>query len=415
MKRCDFFKLISNFVAKSYEMAGLYIHIPFCKSRCIYCAFYSTTQHERMDEYVDALCQEMQLRNTSHSTLLPPHSTLHTIYLGGGTPSQLSPALLRRLFNNINKVYEVAENAEITMECNPDDITPDYAQVIGELPINRVSMGAQTFSDERLRFLHRRHTSRQVKEAVELLRRNGIRNISIDLMFGFPGETLKDWEQDIHDVLELDVEHLSAYSLMIEEGTELYRRYGGTGVREYENSKEEVEREMYETLIDRLETAGYEHYEISNFAKKGFCSRHNSSYWNGTPYIGLGAAAHSYDMETRHWNMSDLPTYINHIRQGILPIEETEILDDTTHYNDLITTALRTREGICLQTDDQQSNIWCPFNNVELPLHFREYLLQNAQKNIVRHLLEITDNHLHLTRQGLFVSDDVMSDLILLD
>ncbi|MBR5929576.1 MAG: radical SAM family heme chaperone HemW [Prevotella sp.] len=389
-------------------MAGLYIHIPFCKSRCIYCAFYSTTQHERMEEYVDSLCKEMELRKTSHSTL-------HTIYLGGGTPSQLSPALLRRLFNNIYKVYDVAADAEITMECNPDDVTPDYAQVIGELPIDRVSMGAQTFSDERLRFLHRRHTSSQVKEAVELLRRNGIQNISIDLMFGFPGETLQDWEQDIHETLALDVEHLSAYSLMIEEGTELYRRYGSTGVREYENSKEDMEREMYETLIDRFETAGFEHYEISNFAKKGFRSRHNSSYWNGTPYIGLGAAAHSYDIETRHWNIANLQTYIDRIRQGILPIEETETIDDTTRYNDLITTALRTREGISLQSDDQQSNVWRPFNNIALPLHFRDYLLQNAQKNIVRHLLEITDNHLHLTRQGLFVSDNVMSDLILLD
>ena len=408
MKRCVFFKLISNFVAKSYEMAGLYIHIPFCKSRCIYCAFYSTTQHEWMDEYVDAICQEMQLRNT-------PPSTLHTIYLGGGTPSQLSPTLLRRLFHNIYKVYEVAADAEITMECNPDDITPDYAQVIGKLPINRVSMGAQTFSDERLRFLHRRHTSRQVKEAVDLLRRNGIQNISIDLMFGFPGETLQDWEQDIHDALALNVEHLSAYSLMIEEGTVLYEQMrketpsnspclGGelksSLNREDLGESEEQEREMYETLIDRLETAGYEHYEISNFAKKGFRSRHNSSYWNGTPYIGLGAAAHSYDIETRHWNISDLQTYIERIRQGILPIEETETIDDTTRYNDLITTALRTCEGI---------------NLTSLPPSLRDYLLENAQKNIVRHLLEITDNHLHLTRQGLFVSDDVMSDLILLD
>ena len=294
----------------------------------------------------------------------------------------------------------MATDAEITMECNPDDVTPDYAKVIGELPINRVSMGAQTFSDERLRFLHRRHTSSQVKEAVELLRRNGIQNISIDLMFGFPGETLQDWEEDICEALALNVEHLSAYSLMIEEGTELYRRYGSTGVREFENSKEDMEREMYETLIDRLETAGFEHYEISNFAKKGFRSRHNSSYWNGTPYIGLGAAAHSYDIETRHWNIANLQTYIERIRQGILPIEDTETLDGTTRYNDLITTALRTREGINLTT---------------LPPSFRDYLLQNAQKNIVRHLLEITDNHLHLTRQGLFVSDDVMSDLILLD
>ncbi len=400
-------------------MAGLYIHLPFCKSRCIYCAFYSTTQHERMDDYVTALCKEMELRSTPssslptphstlhipHSTLHIPHSTLHTIYLGGGTPSQLPPALLHRLFHNIYKVYEVATDAEITMECNPDDITPDYAQVIGELPVNRVSMGAQTFSDERLRFLHRRHNSRQVREAVDLLRQNGIQNISIDLMFGFPGETTQDWEQDIHDALVLDVEHLSAYSLMIEEGTELYRRYGDAGVREYENSKEELEREMYEMLIDRLAAAGYDHYEISNFAKNGFRSRHNSSYWNDTPYIGLGAAAHSYCPPTLHpqglgkrsWNVADIKAYIEGMKQGKRLFEE-ETIDADTHYNDLVTVALRTREGLDLSALSEKH---------------RTYAIKNARRFINDGLLELTDNRLHLTRRGLFVSDMIMTELII--
>ena len=255
-------------------MAGLYLHIPFCKSRCIYCGFYSTTFHDLMEDYVDALSREMVLRNTPpHSSLHPfpssflpsPSSTLKTIYLGGGTPSLLSPALLRQLFYNIYKVYEVATDAEITLECNPDDITPEYAEALKALPVNRVSMGAQTFSDDRLRFLHRRHTSSQVRTAVDLLRRNDFQNISIDLMFGFPQETMKDWQEDIRQVLELEVEHLSSYSLMVEEGTPLAQWTMDHG--QWIMPGEELEREMYETLIDRLEGAGYEHYEISNFAK----------------------------------------------------------------------------------------------------------------------------------------------------
>ena len=371
-------------------MAGLYIHIPFCKSRCIYCAFYSTTLHEMMDDYVDALCQEMELRRT-------PHSSLHTIYLGGGTPSQLSPTQLRRLFNNIYKVYEVEADAEITMECNPDDITPDYAQVIGELPINRVSMGAQTFSDERLHFLHRRHTSTQVKEAVALLRRNGIQNISIDLMFGFPGETLQDWERDIDEALALDVEHLSAYSLMIEEGTMLYEQMKNEKSEMKDEGTEELERAMYERLIDRLEEAGYEHYEISNFAKNGFRSRHNSSYWNDTPYIGIGAAAHSYDGKTRSWNVADIRQYIAGMKQGKRVFEE-EAIDADTHYNDQVTVALRTREGLDLSGLSEEH---------------RTYAIKNARRFINDGLLELTDNRLHLTRRGLFVSDMIMAELVI--
>jgi oxygen-independent coproporphyrinogen-3 oxidase len=281
------------------------------------------------------------------------------------------------------------------MECNPDDITPDYAQVIGELPINRVSMGAQTFSDDRLHFLHRRHTSRQVKEAVELLRRNGIQNISIDLMFGFPNETLQEWERDIEEALALDVEHLSAYSLMIEEGTPLYQWTIDNG--QLTMPDEELERAMYERLIDRLEAAGYEHYEISNFAKTGFRSRHNSSYWNDTPYVGIGAAAHSYDGKTRSWNVADIRQYIEGMKHGRRIFEE-EVIDEDTHYNDLVTVALRTREGLDLSALSEK---------------YRTYALNNARRFLEDGLLSVTGNRLHLTRRGLFVSDMIMTDLIL--
>ena len=379
-------------------MTGLYIHIPFCKSRCIYCAFFSSTDLAMREKYVEALGREMLMR--------PAHGdTVATVYLGGGTPSQLTPAMLHKLFLYINKVYKLEKDAEITLECNPDDISPEMADAIASLPVNRVSMGVQTFSDQRLRFLRRRHSSSQIPLAVERLRRSGINNISIDLMFGFPQQTLHDWENDIGQAVGLNVEHISAYALTYEEGTPLYRmREEG---RLANTCDDDTQRLMYERLIDLLEEAGFEHYEISNFAKKAdtpyptFRSRHNSSYWNGTPYIGIGAAAHSYDRVTRQWNVSDIGQYIQAVMHNERTIEETELLDDATHYNDLITTALRTREGIRM-TELKQS----------FPDFFLDYLTANAAKGIQRHLLEVTDGRLHLTRQGLFVSDDVMSDLI---
>ena len=245
-------------------MAGLYIHIPFCASRCIYCGFYSTTHLDLRQRYIDAVCREMTLRPLP----LDIGRSIDTIYLGGGTPSQLTIGQLRQLFIYINKVYGSGAQ-EITIECNPDDVTDQYAEALAQLGINRVSMGAQTFNDERLRFLHRRHTAAQVPMAVQRLRDAGIGNISIDLMYGFPGETLADWQRDIDAALALDVEHLSAYCLMIEEGTPLYEL-----INKGDALNEELERQMYELLIDQMTRGSYEHYEISNFAKPGFRSRH---------------------------------------------------------------------------------------------------------------------------------------------
>ena len=376
-------------------MAGLYIHIPFCASRCIYCGFYSTTSLKWRQRYVDAVCKEMSL---------PPAPSIErgridTIYLGGGTPSQLTTDQLRQLFLYINKVYPLTTHhspltPEITIEMNPDDVTPEYAAVLPQLGINRVSMGAQTFDDERLRFLHRRHTSSQVPQAVKILRDAGIQNISIDLMYGFPNETLKDWERDIDAALALGVEHISAYCLMIEEGTPLWKL---TIENEEWRIDEELERQMYEQLIDKLTTAGYEHYEISNFAKPGYRSLHNSSYWQDIPYIGLGAAAHSYDGKRRSWNVSDIKQYIEGIEQGERPCEYEDI-DDDTHYNDRITTALRTSDGLELST---------------LSDRHRRFCMKEAQKFIDDGLLRIVDNHLALTRKGLFVSDYIMSSLMM--
>ena len=376
-------------------MAGLYIHIPFCASRCIYCGFYSTTLMELRDRYVDALCQEMTLRQEALVQQGLPLPSLDTIYMGGGTPSQLSPRHLKILFDHINKVF--SNNAtEVTIEMNPDDVTEEYAHALSQLPVNRVSMGAQTFDDTRLRFLNRRHNARQVPQAVKTLREAGISNISIDLMYGFPGETLDNWQDDITKALNLGVEHLSAYCLMIEEGTVLYEKMRNGENERMRECDEELERQMYYTLTERLKAAGYEHYEISNFALPGRRSRHNSSYWTDLPYIGLGAAAHSYDGRSRYWNVADIRQYINGIENGS-PVIDQEWLNDDSRYNDRVMLSLRTCEGIDLST---------------LQPADRTYLLSLAQKYIDNRLLTAEGDHLRLSNEGLFVSDMIMSDLM---
>ena len=368
-------------------MAGLYVHIPFCSSRCVYCGFYSTTGLELRDRYVDAVCREIKMR--------PSAEPVSTIYLGGGTPSQLSPTHLKRILDTIYIYNKVETDAEITMEANPDDVTSEFVAMLQKLPINRISMGTQTFDDERLKFLHRRHTASQVPLAVSALRQAGFNNISIDLMYGFPNQTLDEVKADIDEALRLDVEHISTYCLMYEEGTALYRLLEQGKVKEID---EELERQMYYTLIERLESAGYEHYEISNFARPGYRSRHNSSYWHGVPYIGVGAAAHSYDIKTRSWNVADIRQYIEGMERGER-ISDEETLDEDTRYNDAITVSLRTSDGLDLSKLSEKQ---------------RRYCMANAQRHIDANLLKLNENHLALTKEGLFVSDMVMSDLIMI-
>ena len=373
------------------DMAGLYIHIPFCASRCVYCGFFSTTRLDLRQAYVEALGREMRLRDCSCNGKM----RIETVYLGGGTPSQLSAEQLRQIFLYINNVYDVSPRAEITIECNPDDITVPFVATLSQLPVNRVSMGAQTFNDERLRFLHRRHRAEQVGEAVKRLRSVGIANISIDLMYGFPGETILEWNADIDAALALGVEHLSAYALSYEEGTPLYTMLQQGRVEELD---EELQRAMYYTLKDRLEAAGYEHYELSNFARPGCRSRHNSSYWNHTPYIGLGAGAHSFDGRHRQWNVADIGQYVEAIGEDRVPAD-SEVIDDVTRYNETVMTALRTIDGIRLDMLSPSERAHC---------------LTQAKKFLDCGWLCLPDdNTLRLTRDGLFVSDTIMSDLML--
>lgn len=373
-------------------MAGLYVHIPFCSSRCIYCGFYSTTRLSLRREYVKALCKELDLRRDYI------HEPIDTIYIGGGTPSQLREEELHILFDTIyNKVYDISANAEVTMECNPDDITPAMAGTISQLPINRISMGVQTFDNSRLKFIRRRHTSEQISSAIDMLHHAGISNISIDLMFGFPDETISEWSEDISRAISLSVQHISAYSLTYEEGT-LLRNMLEKGIV-YETD-DELSRTMYYNLSERLISAGYEHYEISNFALLGFRSRHNGNYWKGIPYIGIGAAAHSFDTVSRQWNIADIRKYIESINKGVILMEREE-LDTDTRYNDTVMTALRTCEGIDLCRIEETFG-----------KQYVSYLLTNAERHISSGNLCLSQSNLSLTRNGLFISDGIMSDLM---
>ena len=374
-------------------MAGIYIHIPFCQSRCIYCGFYSTTLLNLRGQYIDAVCKEMALRKSYID-----NEAYSTIYIGGGTPSLLTQDELQKLFSNLYETFNISSDTEITLECNPNDITTQFAKMLTQLPVNRISIGTQTFSDSRLKLIHRRHNTQEVYNAINLLRSIGISNISIDLMFGFPGETLEEWTSDIDKALELDVEHISAYSLMYEDGTQLTDMLEQGKIKEIDD---ETSLAMYKVLVSRLTSNGYEHYEISNFARKGYRSRHNSSYWQQTKYIGLGAAAHSFDIKSRQWNISDIRKYILGIGKGIIPMER-EILDADTTYNDIITTALRTKEGINL------NKITTQLGNT-----YRKYLINNAKKHILGNTLELSGNNLRLTYKGIYLSDMIMSDLMI--
>ena len=339
------------------------------------------------EKYVSALCRELDLRSDYCSP------EWQTVYIGGGTPSTLSPEQLQRLFSHI----DCSHATEVTIECNPDDVTPSFASLLVSLPVNRVSMGAQTFDDSRLGFLRRRHNAAEVVNAVSTLRDAGIDNISIDLIYGFPGESLKQWDDDITAALSLGVEHLSAYCLSYEEGTPLYRMLEEGKVEE---SDDELTRAMYYRLIDRLAAAGYEHYEISNFALPGRRALHNSNYWNSTPYMGIGAAAHSYNITSRQWNISDLRKYISEVENGHLPFE-LETLDITERYNDTVMLSLRTCDGIDLA--DLKSRFGTDLHS---------YLLRQARQYEESGLLVHEHDRLRLSRNGLYVSDMVITDLL---
>ena len=373
-------------------MPGIYLHIPFCKTRCIYCDFYSTTREDLKRRYVRALCKELEMRRD-----YLPASRIDTVYFGGGTPSQLDEEDFALIFHTLQDVYGLENATEITLEANPDDLTEDYVRMLRRFPFNRLSMGIQTFDDATLRLLHRRHTARQAIEAVERCRHAGFRNLSIDLIYGLPGETDEHWQHDLETALRLHPEHLSAYHLTYEEGTPLHRLWQAHQVHEVD---EDLSLRFFTRLVHTLRQAGYVHYEISNFCLPGHYARHNTSYWQGIPYLGCGPSAHSFDTHSREWNVASLEAYIAGIENGRRPYEK-EILSPDTRYNEYVMTGLRTRWGI---STDKVLHDFGPER-----LH---YLRRMAAPHLKNGKLTEQEGHFRLTEPGIFVSDDILSDLM---
>ena len=373
-------------------MAGIYIHIPFCKQRCNYCAFYSTTLYNIREKYVDALCKEIVLRKEYAGS-----APIGTIYFGGGTPSTLTMEQLQKICGTIYSTHSVSPTAEVTIECNPDDLTPDFLAQLKQLPFNRISMGVQSFNDTQLKRLGRRHNAQKAREAVHNAREAGYNNISIDLIFALPGSTITEWEHDLDSAIALHPDHLSAYNLTYEEGTPLYRALERGDFAEL---SEEENIEQFQMLITKMKEAGYRHYEISNFALPGCESRHNSSYWNDTPYIGCGAAAHSYNGTSRQWNIADIQEYIKGMESGEYNFE-IEQLTEEERYNDTILTRLRTADGLPLEWMKEK---FCDRLN--------RHMQRAAEKEIALGNLKEKNGSLSLTEKGIFISDAVIRELI---
>ena len=406
-------------------MAGIYVHIPFCRSRCIYCDFFSTTDEEKRDAYVSALCNEIRFTAQTY-----PHTRAHTIYIGGGTPSQLSPTQLARILSTIEEHFPPFPDTEITIEMNPDDIEEDVKCRMEDVKCsmfnvqcsmaNRLSLGIQTFDDQILRFLRRRHDSATAVKAVRSLQDAGIKNISIDLIYGLPGQTMEVWQRDLDIAFSLGIQHLSAYALSFEEGTPLWQMRERGRVAEADDALSVA---MYDALCDRADAAGFRHYEISNFALPGFESRHNSSYWTGKPYFGFGPGAHSYDGDRTRWsNRPDLVEYLKiwgkSPSAGVLPptggdregpqcsmfnVQCSINLTLSELYNEFVMCGLRTCEGVDLKKLEAR------FGQSRL-----EYILRMAAPHIADGRLLQSEGRLRLTRQALMVSDDVMSDLMVI-
>lgn len=375
-------------------MAGVYIHIPFCKTRCTYCDFYTGTNEKQMDALVDALCTEAIMRRDE----IP--ETVQTIYFGGGTPSRLHHPHFEKIFDTLRNHFKIDAAAEITVEANPDDLTPSYVEMLASLPINRLSIGIQSFDDKELKFLSRRHSGKEAMQAVERCREAGFQNMSIDLMYGLPNQTTEIWAHNLDKAISLNVEHISSYHLIYEEKTRMYRLLQAGRITPVE---EELSTTMFAMLIDRLTSHGYIHYEISAFGKEGYFSRHNSSYWKNEKYLGLGPAAHSFNGESRSFNIPSLPRYIKGVNAG-KPERETEYLGARERYNEAILTGLRTMWGLDL---------------VELSHRYGEtfsrYCQDNARKYLENGLLKIENHRMKLTDKGIFISDGIMSDLMWVD
>lgn len=372
-------------------MAGIYLHIPYCKYRCIYCDFYKETDESSMNAFVNAVCREAEVRKDEL------RETVHTVYFGGGTPSRMNKTHFEQIFEVLLSNFSIAADAEITLEANPDDLTSEYIEMLTGLPVNRLSIGIQSFNDKTLSFMSRRHTARQAIDAVKNAQEAGFDNISIDLMYGLPKQTMEIWESDLKTAFELNVQHISAYHLIYEPDTKLFDMLQRGRVKPI---PDDLSVEMFFVLVDRMAENGFEYYETSNFARNGLYSRHNTSYWQSKPYLGLGPSAHSYNGEKRSWNIASIDKYIRSIEKGQLN-QESETLSFLQKYDEYIITRIRTKWGIDLD-----------FLKEKFGSELQDHCLKAAQKQIENGFLFIDDNHLKLTRKGLFMADGIAVELM---
>ena len=376
-------------------MAGIYIHIPFCKKLCFYCDFYHIISSDDNSAFVDALIRETSLRKNYLGT-----ETVSTIYFGGGTPSVLSIKELGAILDQINKVFRVERDCEISIELNPDDVSPTYLNGLKELNINRISLGIQSWRDSDLKMLNRRHDSSQAVLALKETFKAGFENVTIDLIYGIPGMSAQEWASNLDFSFSFEIKHLSAYHLTFEPGTVFGKMLEKGLIAEID---EEESASLFNILIEKAESAGFIHYEISNFGKPGYFSIHNSNYWKQVIYLGLGPSAHSFNGYSRQWNIRDLKRYIKSVCNEESFFEK-EDLDTKTRFNEYIMTSLRTMWGIDLDYVERIFEKEGYDYVVNLSGKFKEYgLVKQDKKTLV------------LTNQGKMISDNIISEFMMPD
>ena len=374
-------------------MAGIYIHIPFCKKLCHYCDFYHIVSTADMDAFYEAIIREASIMKDYAG-----NEPVSTIYIGGGTPSVCTVKEIDSILNHLVKTFTIEETSEITIELNPDDVTFEYLNGLKNLGINRVSLGIQSWRDSDLKMLNRRHDSSIAASALKSVFRAGFENVTIDLIYGLPGMSLSDWASNLDISFSYDIKHLSAYHLTIEPGTVFGKMRDKHLLSEIE---EEDSASQFNMLIEKSETAGFIHYEISNFGREGYFSRHNSNYWKQVPYIGLGPSAHSFNGYSRQWNVSNLKSYIKSVNDGTTHFER-EVLDTRTCFNEYIMTSLRTMWGIDLEYLERTFEKEGYDYVVNLSTKFKDYgLMKQDKKNLV------------LTNQGKMISDNIISEFMM--
>lgn len=374
-------------------MSGIYIHIPFCKQACHYCDFHFSTSVKKKSHLVEMLSRELFLRKEE---LKGP---VETIYFGGGTPSLLAPEELENIFQAIFTNFKVSDDAEITLEANPDDLSEDVLKMLSDSPVNRLSIGVQSFFEADLRLMNRAHNSEEALKSLQHAKQF-FENISIDLIYGIPGLTNKKWKKNLSTALDLDIPHISSYALTVEPKTALEKFIEKGKVKPV---SDETYREQFDILVETLTSQGFEHYEFSNFGKTGYHSRNNMAYWLGKAYLGIGPSAHSFDGKRRKWNLSNNSLYIKSLENDKIP-QQTEELSLTDRYNEFVMTRLRTKFGV--SAEEIKENFGRKYS---------EYFLKETGRFLQDEMLEKKDEHFHITGKGKFLSDGIAAELFYLD